>query len=692
MYKNPKIYPMLGSSLALNNFRKRQESATFKGTLMGIVVSFLILIFSAFILNLAESYWYTSSPSSVSSGQTGQEINTNAVSDGSNYDDGFISFDWRKALGIKTAHAAVKNDYKASVFIKSAETLELTPGEEVLYKIGFKNIGKAAWTNSGSNFISIYTYNPKYRKSVFQGTGWYKSDQPAKLKEAKVIAGQIGYIEFKLKAPAKEGKYTESFYLAAENKAWIEGGIFQIPITVKSKQTSQTKADQASSQIINSQLSIFNQTQTSNFQGELLLKSRDKIEAKAGEILDLRLGFKNTGKVNWDMQGLIVPDEALEDDGKSIFFYPTWPSGHEPTVSGITVRTGEIGFLDLKMKAPESAGTYNAKFKLVANYDKEVSGAEVEIPVYVTDETVGADQSGRVVQNLNMTEPTLEIGLDYVDSSAEAVELTSDQPFQMTDKAGSLLATFSANESVRATYDFSSKILTVQNARISLQSSGEVHFKGVNANTVFTILSMSRTYSGGWNDNKYRDEIILRYADTTGRLWTINRLPMEHYLWGIAETSNISPLDYIKSIIVAARTYALYHFENPYKYNGYFTMQATTADQLYRGYNSEVRSPRVVQAVNETKGQVVTYQKDVVITPYFGHSDGKTRSWSQVFGGKDKPWLVPVVTPYDANMSMFGHGVGMSANDAYGHAKTDGWDYTKILKYYYNGIEVSKLY
>jgi peptidoglycan hydrolase-like amidase len=100
----------------------------------------------------------------------------------------------------------------------------------------------------------------------------------------------------------------------------------------------------------------------------------------------------------------------------------------------------------------------------------------------------------------------------------------------------------------------------------------------------------------------------------------------------------------------------------------------------------------VVQAVNETKGQVVTYQKDVVVTPYFGHSDGMTRTWSSVFGGKDKPWLVPVVTPYDQGLTMFGHGVGMSANDAYGHAKTDLWDYTKILKYYYNGIEVSKIY
>jgi SpoIID/LytB domain protein len=41
---------------------------------------------------------------------------------------------------------------------------------------------------------------------------------------------------------------------------------------------------------------------------------------------------------------------------------------------------------------------------------------------------------------------------------------------------------------------------------------------------------------------------------------------------------------------------------------------------------------------------------------------------------------------------MWGHGVGMSQNDAYQRTKSDGWDYTRVLKYYYNGIEISKMY
>ncbi|MCG2694120.1 hypothetical protein L6259_02520, partial [Candidatus Parcubacteria bacterium] len=576
---------------------------------------------------------------------------------------------------------------------------------EVIYKLGFKNTGKAPWYNTGANFISIYTYGPKYRQSAFQGSGWYKNVQPAKLDQSSVFPGSLGFIEFKLKAPEKEGNYTETFYLAAEDKAWIEGGEFSIPITVAKKEISISNQNISNqpAQIINDQLSIINQGQSSdtqlipttnsNFQTSLLLKSHTEIQAKAGELISLRFGYKNTGTVGWDMEGLIIPDEELLADGNSIFYNPTWTSGHQPVVAG-TSRTepGQLAFLDFKLQVPEQAGQYTAKFKLVANYDKEVDGGYVEIPIYVTDEAMSVDTSGRIVNQINMQEPEIEIGLDFITTNSESVELTADKNFILQDGSGATLGNFSANEPVNISYNFSTKIFKIINARLNFSASGELHFTGLQSDIVFTVLSMSRPTDYGWNDNRYRDGIILRQAKNTGRLWIINKLPVEHYLWGIAETSNLSHINYIKSIIVASRTYALYHYELNTKYSGYFHMRATTADQLYRGYNSEVRRPRVKQAAQETAGQVITYQGDIVVTPYFGHSDGRTRSWSQVWGGSDKSWLVPVSVPSDAGKEMFGHGVGMSALGAYHNAEIDGWDHVKILKHYYTGVEVSKVY
>lgn len=630
-------------------WKKKKEAATFKGTLLGILVSFFIL------------------------------FQMSAVS-----------------AAVKSPAPAVK-PYSAQAMINSGGQLELLPGEEVIYRAGFKNTGKAAWSNTGANFVSAYTYSPKYRKSVFQD-GWYKFNQPAKLKEKKVAPGQLGYIEFKIKAPKTAGVYTEKFRLAAENKAWMEGGEFSVPVIVVAKKNAEGQAVMpASSELKTAATSVVKasaETALKPFTAYLLSKSHEKIDAKAGEVVDLRLLYKNVGTSNWDLVGLIVPEEALEEDGKSIFFYPTWPSGHQPSVLGISAtQPGQTITLNFKIKAPESSGNYNLKLKLVANYDREVADGAVEIPMTVTGEGAADISLGRIKNVLNMTEPDIEVGLQYFSSDApQAIDLMADRAYELRDKNGALLASFAAAEPVSINYDFNGKIFSVRNARINSKFIGELHFKAQDGAGIFTILSMSRPTAYGHNDNQYRGGIILREAPNTGRLWIVNKLPLEQYLYGIAETSNGAPQEFIKANIVAARTYALYHYLNPYKWNNNFTVIWTTSDQYYRGYVSELRRPSIVKAVNETKGQAVTYQNDVVVTPYFGHSDGMTRSSASVFGGKEKPWLQPVAAIYDAGLSMFGHGVGMSQADAAKRAQNDGWDYAKILKYYYNGIEVAKVY
>jgi peptidoglycan hydrolase-like amidase len=81
-----------------------------------------------------------------------------------------------------------------------------------------------------------------------------------------------------------------------------------------------------------------------------------------------------------------------------------------------------------------------------------------------------------------------------------------------------------------------------------------------------------------------------------------------------------------------------------------------------------------------------------VITPYFGHSDGRTRNWTEVWGGTQKAWLQSVEATYDAGLSMFGHGVGMSCNDAAHRADEDAWTYEQLLRYYYLGTQAEKIY
>ncbi len=149
-----------------------------------------------------------------------------------------------------------------------------------------------------------------------------------------------------------------------------------------------------------------------------------------------------------------------------------------------------------------------------------------------------------------------------------------------------------------------------------------------------------------------------------------------------------------------SRTYALYHYLRGVSNNlpDASTKHATqhfhvdsVYDQVYRGYNSELRLTGLTEAVEETRGMVVTYNGKPVVTPYFSNSDGRTRSYKEVWGGTGMDWLVSVPVPEDKGKTLYGHGVGMSARGAL-LMVIDGDDWRDVLEYYYTGTVVGKAY
>ena len=160
----------------------------------------------------------------------------------------------------------------------------------------------------------------------------------------------------------------------------------------------------------------------------------------------------------------------------------------------------------------------------------------------------------------------------------------------------------------------------------------------------------------------------------------------------ITETHDSAPTEYIKALLIAARSYAYFHLRHDAQNEKLFDVYSSTVDQLYLGYHAELSMPRVAQMQRETYGQMVTYHNEPVITPYSSRTNGMTRGWKQAWGGTDKPWLVPVEALYDKGKKRNGHGVGMSNNDAILRAKNDGWSYSRILEYYYSGTHVEKIY
>lgn len=194
------------------------------------------------------------------------------------------------------------------------------------------------------------------------------------------------------------------------------------------------------------------------------------------------------------------------------------------------------------------------------------------------------------------------------------------------------------------------------------------------------------------NDNEFRGNLEVRSDD--GRLIVINELLLEDYLKGLGEVGGDQPLEKIKAIMIAARSYAKYYMSGAEKFPGkpYHLSDNPDESQKYIGYGFEKRAPTVVSGVNATTGKVVTYNGQIVKTPYFSQSDGiRTKSALEVWGWSNTPYLVSVSDELCEGTEFWGHGVGMSGCGAKAMAE-NGSSYEEILKHYYTGIEITDLY
>ncbi len=209
------------------------------------------------------------------------------------------------------------------------------------------------------------------------------------------------------------------------------------------------------------------------------------------------------------------------------------------------------------------------------------------------------------------------------------------------------------------------------------------------ADIYFTLPNITRKLSGRKsNYNAYRGTFEYRYAPMSKIPYLINELPLEYYTAGIAETADSAPTEFLKALQTAARTYGYTAITGkPISSKHLFDVFATTQDQLYLGYNSEIEMPRTASSTRATAGQLVAYNDTPITTYYFSHSNGKTKTAKPA-----RPWLVSVVAKYDKGLKQSGHGVGMSARDAMMRAKKDGWKYDQILGYYYTSTTIKQAY
>lgn len=136
---------------------------------------------------------------------------------------------------------------------------------------------------------------------------------------------------------------------------------------------------------------------------------------------------------------------------------------------------------------------------------------------------------------------------------------------------------------------------------------------------------------------KYKGSLVIER--NSNKLNIVNKVDIEEYLKGVlkSEMHPTWPKEALKAQAVLARTYTLAS-----KKHGGYDICNTTHCQVYGGVADE--SSNIVQAVNETKGQILTYGGAPAQIFFFSDSGGMTTG-SETVWGSAVPYLTPKADP-----------------------------------------------
>ncbi|MEK7122455.1 MAG: SpoIID/LytB domain-containing protein [Patescibacteria group bacterium] len=647
-------------------------------------------------------------------------------------------------LSVPTVSYAEKqsNDDEAVVLIQSQRSLTLTTLQQHRFGIGIKNTGTRGWKKGEGIVLRSKARN----KSYFFHSSWKGRNVVMDLPE-NVAPGELVYFWFNLEAPKTPGSYVEELILYKGSTPFSKTAT-RVPITVVAGNGTQTQSVSRATPIVAAPVSPT--TPNVSLTAFTLIKSANALTMKQYERAQYGIGYKNTSDRPWRVSdGITLRSKVARE---SYFYDASWKSGNIVMNLPQDVQPGELVYFWFTLFAPIYPRDFQENLALYQG-ERKIDGSDVSIPITVvpasssvltsaqenagsvsmietelSQDTAGVERPAPVVPLAHLprpgivdekteTEPFIRVGLYH---TTEPIRMTADKAYDVRDQNGRLIATVPAGGITTVTFDFSTNIYTVATPSVITTTNTYIRMRGTEVpyrittkpdgtfavepvadqNTIFEALSFvnNPSWSTAINDNRFRGEMEVRYAPATGRLWVVNELLFEQYLKGIAETSNSSPYEYQKALMVAARTYAKSHIDRNSKHaaDG-FTVRPTEADQVYRGYNSEQRMPNNVRSAQETEGVMVHYDGNLAITPYSANTDGRTRAAHEVWGGAPRPWLISVPDPCCTGMATrysetsYSHQVGMSQRGAIAMA-LDNKSFEEILKYYYTNIELIRRY
>ena len=153
-------------------------------------------------------------------------------------------------------------------------------------------------------------------------------------------------------------------------------------------------------------------------------------------------------------------------------------------------------------------------------------------------------------------------------------------------------------------------------------------------------------------DYKQYNKIKLLHKQST----QVEEIPLDEYLYGVvsAEMPASFEKEALKAQAIVARTYTIYKIQNAKKHEEADICDDSTCcqawiskeDRLAKWEESARQSnwEKIVDAVDSTKGKIITYEGKPINAFFHSNSGGKTETTVNVWGGSGYPYLQSVST------------------------------------------------
>lgn len=156
----------------------------------------------------------------------------------------------------------------------------------------------------------------------------------------------------------------------------------------------------------------------------------------------------------------------------------------------------------------------------------------------------------------------------------------------------------------------------------------------------------------------------------------IEELQLDEYLYGVvsAEMPASFHVEALKSQATVARTYTIYQIQNSGgKHEGANMCDSYTCCQAWISKEErfskweeaerEANWKKIVQAVNDTSGKVITYQGEPINAFFHSNSGGITESSVNIWGGIEYPYLKSVETSGEDSYSQYNSEVSFTKEE-----------------------------